>query len=61
MKPCITYRREGDDVGRSDSETEWERMLEANMEALDDPSKLPEVAWPKELLYRLLLVILFVV
>ncbi|KAL5267104.1 hypothetical protein ACHWQZ_G004218 [Mnemiopsis leidyi] len=39
-------------VGLTESEVEWERMLQANMDALDDPNKLPEVAWPKELLYR---------
>ncbi|XP_063686203.1 cation channel sperm-associated protein 2-like [Bolinopsis microptera] len=43
---------DGGAMGRTESEVEWERMLKANMEALDDPSKLPEVAWPKELLYR---------
>jgi len=43
---------EEDKIDRTGSEVEWERMLEANMEALDDPNKLPEVAWPKELLYR---------
>ena len=43
---------DGGAMGRTESEVEWERMLQANMEALDDPNKLPEVAWPKELLYR---------
>ena len=46
-------RNQGAGLGLTESEVEWERMLQANMDALDDPNKLPEVAWPKELLYRL--------
>ena len=45
-------RNQGAGLGLTESEVEWERMLQANMDALDDPNKLPEVAWPKELLYR---------
>ena len=48
-------------MGLTESEVEWERMLQANMDALDDPNKLPEVAWPKELLYRFYCVSIIVI